>query len=205
MKISEIIISEDDKQFKTFHKIQPKISDCIENGVNRWHFIYINDDPRQCVHMAGFSENLAPKELNFKHAFNAIKRKHYSDLLLLLTYYGHMDNSLLVEKINQPKIPIDHLTALLFNETSNGYLAYGYQLEQVYSTLTGATAHESIQFRRDWNKKKHSAIDLVKSIAYNKELSLFDYIRENCFYEEGPFFLNANFQQAKLLYESLMN
>ncbi len=205
MKITEIIISEDDKHFKTFYKIQPKISEWIENGVNRWHFIYINNDPHQCIHMAGFTENIAPKELNFKHVFNAIKRKNYSDLLLLLTYYGHMNNSLLIDKINQPKIPIDNLTNLLFNETSNGYLAYAYQLEQVYSTLTGATANEAIHFRRDWNKKKHTTMEIAKTIEYDKKRSFFEYMRENCFYDEGPFFLNANFGQAKLLYQSLMN
>jgi hypothetical protein len=205
MKINEILITESDKQFKVFNTLQPKISSWIENGVDRWHFIYLNDDPRLCIHMAGFSNNYAPKELNFSTALNGIRRKHYSDLLLLVTYYGHMDNESLVTKINNPKIPIDELTKLLFNETSNGYLAYAHQLEQIYSTLTGATSQESNRFRKLWNKKNQEVISSSNQIPYGRNKTLNQYINENAFYSEGPFFLNANFRQAKLLYESILN
>ena len=54
MKINEILITESDKQFKVFNTLQPKISTWIENGVDRWHFIYLNDDPKLCIHMAEF-------------------------------------------------------------------------------------------------------------------------------------------------------
>jgi hypothetical protein len=205
MKINEILITESDKQFKVFNTLQPKISSWIENGVDRWHFIYLNDDPRLCIHMAGFSNNYAPKVLNFSAALNAIKRKHYADLLLLVTYYGHMDNETLVNKINTPKIPIDALTNLLFNEISNGYLAYAHQLEQIYSTLTGASAQESNRFRKLWNKKNQETISSANQIPYDRHKTFAQYINENAFYTEGPFFLNANFRQAKLLYESILN
>jgi hypothetical protein len=205
MKINEILITESDKQFKVFNTLQPKISTWIENGVDIWHFIYLNDDPRLCIHMAGFSNNYAPKELNFSTTLNAIRRKHYADLLLLVTYYGHMDNGSLINKINTPKIPIDELTKLLFNETSNGYLAYAHQLEQIYSTLTGATAQESNRFRKLWNKKNQEVISTTDQIPYDRNKTLNQYINENAFYNEGPFFLNANFRQAKLLYESILN
>lgn len=205
MKINEIIISEEEKEFREFQQLQPHITDWKSNGIERWHFIYLNNDPRQCIHIAGFSANFEPRELLFKSTFNALKRKHYSDLLLLVTFYGHMNNQLLVEKINQPKIPVDDLTELLFNESSNGYLAYAHQLEQIYTTMTGATSNEANQFRRDWNKKKESVITQSKGIAYKKNISIHDYITENSFFSEGPFFLSANFRQAKLLYESILN
>ena len=205
MKINEIIVSEGDKQFKIFNRLQPKISNWMENGVDRWHFIYLNDDPNLCIHMAGFSNNYAPKELNFQHVFDAIKRRHYADLLLLVTYYGHMQNELLVDKINQPKVPIDELTALLFNETSNGYLAYAHQLEQIYSTLTGATSNEANQFRKEWISKPQSPLNSANTILHDRSKILSHYIKENAFFSEGPFFLNANFRQAKLLYESVLN
>lgn len=205
MKINEILVSEKDKEFKIFQKIQPKIVNWTKNGINLWHFIYINDDPHQCIHMAGFSNNAKPKESNFEEVFNEIKRKHYSDLLLLVTFYGHMENNQLIKKINHPKIPIDALTALLFNDSSNGYLAYAHQIEQVFSTLTGSTSLEASQFRKNWNKKSHDVYELAKNIIYDKNLTLNEYIHENSFFDEGPFFLNGNFQQAKLLYESLMN
>lgn len=205
MKINEAIVSEGDKLFNVFKRIRPRISEWSANGVNHWHFIYLNDDPNQCIHMSGFSENIESKELQFKSVLDAVKRKHYSDLLLLVTFYGHIHNELLINKINTPKVPIDALTEILFNETSNGYLAYAHQLEQIYATLTGATFNEAITFRRDWNKKKDTVIAHSDTILYNKNITLHQYIAENCFFDEGPFFLNANFRQAKLLYESLMN
>ena len=79
MKINEILITESDKEFKVFNTLQPKISSWIENGVDRWHFIYLNDDPRLCIHMAGFSNNYAPKELNFSTAF---RNENFVDLHL---------------------------------------------------------------------------------------------------------------------------
>jgi hypothetical protein len=205
MKINEVIISETDKQFKIFNRMQPRITNWVEKGVERWHIIYLNDDPNLCIHMAGFSNNFIPQELNFQDVFNAIKRKHYADLLLLVTYYGHIHNDLLVDKINKPKVPIDELTTLLFNDTSNGYLAYAHQLEQIYTTLTGATSNEANKFRKEWNKKSESTINTADTILYDRTKSLSQYIIENAFFSEGPFFLSANFRQAKLLYESILN
>jgi hypothetical protein len=89
MKINEIIISEEEKEFREFQRLQPHITDWKSNGIKRWHFIYLNNDPRQCIHIAGFSANLEPRDLVFKSIFNALKRKHYSDLLLLVTFYGN--------------------------------------------------------------------------------------------------------------------
>lgn len=205
MNIKEIIVAEDHKLFYDFNRIYPQISVWKSNGITRWHFVYLNDDPNKCIHMAGFSANMEPKELGFALVFNALKRKHYADLLLLATYYGHMDNQQLVDKINQQKKPIDSLTQLLFNESSNGYLAYAHQLEQIYSTITGATSNEAVQFRRDWNKKKDVLISQSKNIVYTKNTSLHGFITENSFFDEGPFFLSANFRQAKLLHESMSN
>ena len=205
MKINEVIISETDKRFKIFNRMQPRITNWVEKGVERWHIIYLNDDPNLCIHMAGFSNNFIPQELNFQDVFNAIKRKHYADLLLLVTYYGHIHNDLLVDKINKPKVPIDELTTLLFNDTSNGYLAYADQLEQIYTTLTGATSNEAKKFRKEWNKKSESTINTTDTILYDRTKSLSQYIIENAFFSEGPFFLSANFRQAKLLYESILN
>lgn len=205
MKINEIIVSETDKQFKIFNRLQPKISSWTESGIDRWHFIYLNDDPNQCIHMAGFTTNFIPKELNFQFVYESIKRKHYSDLLLLVTYYGHMQNELLIDKINQPKYPVDELTALLFNETSNGYLAYAHQLEQIYTTISGVSANEANQFRKEWNKKSQTTLSKADTMSYDRNKTFAEYIAENSFFSEGPFFLNANFRQAKLLYESVMN
>jgi hypothetical protein len=205
MKINEIIISETDKQFKIFNRLHPRIATWVDQGVERWHIIYLNDNPNLCIHMSGFTNNFVPQELGFRQVFNAIKRKHYADLLLLVTYYGHIQNDLLVDKINKPKVPIDELTTLLFNDTSNGYLAYAHQLEQIYTTLTGATSNEANKFRKEWNKKSESTIKTADTILYDRTKSLSQYIIENAFFSEGPFFLSANFRQAKLLYESILN
>jgi hypothetical protein len=201
MKINEILISETDREFKFFNKLQPKISTWIENGVNKLHFIYLNNDPSLCIHAAGFSSNYVPIELNFSSILNRLKRKHYADLLLLVTYYGHVDNEPLIKRINNPKTPKDELTRLLFNETSNGYLAYAHQLEHIYSALTGATALESSKFRKQWNKKNHKVISTANQILFEQDKSFTEYINASAFYSEGPFFLNANFRYAKILYD----
>ena len=205
MKIKEFIVSTTDKQFKILERLQPRISSWKENGIDRWHFIYLNNDPNLCIHMAGFTNNCSPNELNFQHVFDAIKRRHYADLLLLVTYYGHIQSELLVDKINQPKVPVDELTTLLFNQTSNGYLAYAHQLEQIYSTLTGVTSNEASQFRKEWNRKTQSTLNSADTILYDDKKTLSQYIRDNAFFSDGPFFLNAKFHEAKLLYEVVLN
>lgn len=205
MNFNEVILSQNDRDIKVFKKIYPKIDDWAKNGINHWHFVYINEDIHQCVHISGYSDKKISKELNFEKVYNALYSKDYSDLLLLVTYYGHMCSEKLITKINQPMMHFNSFTEALFQDTSKGYLAYAHQFEQIYSALTGVTSIEATTFRKDWNKKKQDIIQFSRQIKFGKNSNLADYAHEYSFFEEGPFFLNANFRQAKILYESDAN
>lgn len=203
-QINEVLLTEKDSFLNDFLKTHTDLLSWIVNGVTHWHFVYMNNKPEKCIYMAGYSENAIPKQLVFNHAFNSLRKKDFGDLLLLLTYYGHMDTESLISKINTAQSPLDALSDFIMGNSSNGYLAYAHQLEQVYAALTGSTMHEAYHFRKQWNKKIIQSRNKASTIQYSDKLKLSEYMEKYSFFDEGPFFLNANFHKAKILFDHLI-
>ena len=128
---------------------------------------------------------------------------NFDAILFTLTLYGTVSNSNPLEIISNSKtfksIPlIDDIL-----KPTNGYILYAHQFEQIYSRIPSDSEIEIVTLRKDWNKKKPEAIELVKQTNITPEISFYDLLIERTI-EENHFVWNANFKGAKNLWNNLI-
>ena len=199
MNIEELLIEESDIRFDVFKKLFPEILDWKNNGIQKWHFVMIDNNPEKCIFKRGYSNN-DPLEFCFDEIYHSIKEKSYERLLLLVTYYQILQKDVLIQKLNDSCYLPNHFTKDLLKENKNYRIAFSDQLEVLYRTLTGATPWEAIEFRRDINKKNQEAIRKAKQIRVTEASNMYELICQKSFYDSGPFFLSPNYYGARLLY-----
>ena len=199
MNIEEVLIEESDIQFDVFKALFPEILDWKSNGIQRWHFVIIDNDPEKCIFKRGYSNNDS-LEFCFDEIYHSLKEKSYERLLLLVTYYQVFTKDILIQKLNESFYLPNYFTKDLLKENKNYRIAFSDQLEVLYRTLTGASPWEAIEFRRDINKKNQEAIRKAKQIKATQSLNMYALICQKSFYDSGPFFLTPNYYGARLLY-----
>lgn len=199
MNIEELLIEESVIQFDVFKALFPEILDWKGNGIQKWHFVMIDNDPEKCIFKRGYSNN-DPVEFCFDEIYQSLKEKSYEHLLLLVTYYRVLPKDALIKKLNDSFYLPNHFTEELLKENKNYCIAFSDQLEVLYRTLTGATPWEAIEFRRDINKKNQEAIRKAKQIRVTEASNMYELICQKSFYDSGPFFLSPNYYGARLLY-----
>lgn len=126
----------------------------------------------------------------------------FDSILFTLSLYGVVTDKNIFEFISQSKkiksIPlIDDIL-----KPTYGFVLFAHQFEQIYSRIPSSSDLEVITLRKDWNKKKPEAIEIVKQTEIMKGLSFYDLLMERTV-EENHFVWNANFKGAKLLWEYL--
>ncbi len=201
MNIEEVLIEESDIRFDVFKTLFPEILDWKSNGIQRWHFVMIDNDPEKCIFKRGYSNNDS-LEFCFDEIYHSLKENSYERLLLLVSYYQVLPKDLLIQKLNQSFCLPNHFTKDLFKENKNYRIAFSDQLEVLYRTLTGASPWEAIEFRRDINKKNQKAIRKAKQIKASQSLNLYELICQKSFYDSGPFFVTPNYHGAHLLFSN---
>ena len=150
-------------------------------------------------------KSLASKFENFpdiKEVLMQLPEITFDSLLFTLSHYGVITDKNPLELISQSKkfktIPlIDDIL-----KPTYGYVLFAHQFEQIYSRIPSASEIEIVTLRKDWNKKKPEAIEMVKQTAVMKGLSFYDLLLERTV-EENHFVWNANFKGTKLLWEHL--
>ena len=199
MNIEELLIEESDIRFDEFKKLFPEMLDWKRNGIQRWHFVMIDNEPEKCILKRGYSNN-DPVEFCFDEIYHSLKEESYEHFLLLVTYYQVLPKNVLIQKLNEPFYLPNYFTTDLLKQNKNYIIAFGDQLEVLYRTLTGVSPWEAIEFRRDINKKNQEAIRKAKQIKATQSLNLYELICQKSFYDSGPFFLSPNYYGARLLY-----
>ncbi|MCF8342810.1 MAG: hypothetical protein K9I82_17670, partial [Chitinophagaceae bacterium] len=195
MNIIEVLIEETDIRFGVFKTLFPEILDWKSNGIQRWHFVIIDNDPEKCILKRGYSNNDS-LEFCFDEIYHSLKEKSYERLLLLVTYYQVFPKDVLIQKLNESFYLPNYFTKDLLKENKNYRIAFSDQLEVLYRTLTGASPWEAIEFRRDINKKNQEAIRKAKQIKATQSLNIYALICQKSFYDSGPFFLTPNYYGA---------
>jgi hypothetical protein len=201
MTIEEVLIEESDIKFDTYNALFPEIVDWKRNGIQLWHFVILDGDPRKCIFKRGYSNN-EPVEMYFDETYLSLHEKTFQKLLLLVSYYQVLPKVVLIEKLNESFSLPNHFTTDLLKEKMNCRIAFSDQLEVLYRTLTGASPWEAIEFRRDINKKNQQAIRKAKQINATQDSTLYDLICQKSFYDSGPFFLTPNYHGAHLLFSN---
>ncbi len=128
---------------------------------------------------------------------------NFDAILFTLTLYSTVSNRNPLEIISNSKtfksIPlIDDIL-----KPTNGYILYAHQFEQIYSRIPSDSEIEIVALRKDWNKKKPEAIELVKQTKITPEISFYDLLLDRTI-EENHFVWNANFKGAKILWNNLI-
>jgi hypothetical protein len=202
MTIEEVLIEESDNRFETYETLFPEILEWKTNGIQRWHFVILNHDPKNCIFKIGYS-NTEPVEMCFEKTYHSLHEKTFQKLLLLVSYYQVLPKDFLIKKLNESFSLPNHFTNDLLKEKKNYRIAFSDQLEVLYRTITGASPWEAIEFRRDINKKNQQAIRKAKQIDATQDSSLYDLICQKSFYDSGPFFLTPNYHGAHLLLSNI--
>ena len=201
MTIEEVLIEESDIKFDTYNALFPEIVDWKRNGIQLWHFVILDGDPRKCIFKRGYSNN-EPVEMYFDETYLSLHEKTFQKLLLLVSYYQVLPKVVLIEKLNESFSLPNHFTTDLLKLKGNYRIAFSDQLEVLYRTLTDASPWEAIEFRRDINKKNQQAIRKAKQINATQDSTLYDLICQKSFYDSGPFFLTPNYHGAHLLFSN---
>ncbi len=161
--------------------------------------IYIeNNDPLVVHHSHSY--------LPFKKGVDSFNRMLFRlpqinlySLLFALTIYPHNENDCIIKR-NSRKTDYDYLFKEI-TQHSFGWLVYGYQLEMIYSCLTGCHPEEANEFRKGWNKKDRNVRKSASEIYIENNYSLSNYIEDYAF-DENMFCYNANYKGAFLLWKA---
>jgi hypothetical protein len=202
MNIEELLIEESDMRFDNFKALFPEILEWKRNGIQRWHFVILDQDPQKCIFKRGYSNN-EPVDMCFDETYLSLHEKTFQKLLLLVSYYPVLPKDVLIKKLNESFCLPNHFTNDLLKEKMNYSIAFSDQLEVLYRTLTDASPWEAIEFRRDINKKNQQAIRKAKKINATQDSTLYDLICQKSFYDSGPFFLTPNYYGAHLLFSNI--
>jgi hypothetical protein len=181
--------------------------DTIPDDISRNEFLMYLDFPRPKVllRLRG-GKTLSSRVAQFPHIKEVLLQLpelHFDAILFALTLYGTVSNHYPLEVLTNSKtfksIPlIDDIL-----QPTNGYILYAHQFEQIYSRIPSDSEIEIVTLRKDWNKKKPEAIELVKQTEITPEISFYDLLLERTI-EENHFVWNANFKGAKMLWNNLI-
>jgi len=139
--------------------------------------------------------NLPP----LKEVLSNLPELNFDSILFALTIYGTISNRNPIELISNSKrfksIPdVDDIL-----KPTYGYILFAHQFEQIYSRIPSTSEYDIVTLRKDWNKKKPEAVDIVKETKISDGLSFYDLVLERTI-EDNHFVWNANFKGAKLLW-----
>ena len=96
---------------------------------------------------------------------------NFDSILFALTFYRTTSNANPIDLINNSKA---FKTIPLLNDIlkpTYGYILFAHQFEQIYSKLPSISEYDIITLRKDWNKKKPEAFDIVKETKISDGLS----------------------------------
>ena len=177
-----------------------------ENVDFSYEFLIILDLPKPIVlfHSKG-EESLSSRVSQLpplKELLSHLPELNYDSILFALTYYSTISNYNPIDLINNSKafktIPL--LSDIL--KPTYGYILYAHQFEQIYAKLPSTSDYDIVTLRKDWNKKKPEAIEIVKHSKISDGFSFYDLVLERTL-EENHFVWNANFKGANLLWKYL--
>lgn len=132
-------------------------------------------------------------DISFKDLLLQLPALNFSSILMLSTIFGRSELTTAPITNIYEGIAIPAMDDIL--QSSNGYLIYTHQLEQIYCMLTGCDNTTAMQFRKDWNKKLPKAMKLAEQITISGKHSLFDLLMERTLDKHG-FVYNANSKGA---------
>jgi len=178
--------------------------DEMPDDLSRNEFLVYLDLPRPAVLLRlrggkSFSSRIA-KLPSFKEVLMQLPELNFDSILFALTLYGTASNQNPLDIINSSK---DFKSIPLIDDIlkpTNGFVLFAHQFEQIYSRIPCASETEVVTLRKDWNKKKPEAIELVKQTEIILGLSFYGLLLERTI-EENHFVWNANFKGAKLLWD----
>ena len=176
----------------------------MPDDLSRNEFLIYLDFPRPeiLLRLRG-GKTLSSRVAQFPHIKEVLLQLpelHFDSILFALTLYGTVSNQNPLEVLTNSKIfkSIPLIDDIL--QPTNGYILYAHQFEQIYSRIPSDSEIEIVTLRKDWNKKKPEAIELVKQTNITPEISFYDLLIERTI-EENHFVWNANFKGAKLLWD----
>lgn len=144
------------------------------------------------------ADNVHPcTNASFKDMLLQLPALNFSSILILSTIFGRSELTTAPITNFYEGIAIPAMDDIL--QSSNGYLIYTHQLEQLYCMLTGCDNTIAVQFRKDWNKKLPEARKLAEQITISDKHNLFDLLMERTLDKHG-FVYNANFKGAYRLW-----
>lgn len=167
------------------------------------HAIYLEMDPRQSIRInlsnKDYSETF--NEEGFVNNLKKLDHEGFFDLLYLTTLHPDVSyNSLLFADPFENTLNSDSkLIDQIFN-ISFGKLVYHFQLEHLFSMITGENAINAKEFRRDLGKKKKDAINFSKNLKLTSNQSLYEIMQERMI---SSFTFSPNFKGATILYKYL--
>jgi hypothetical protein len=171
-------------------------------------FVYLNGDIARYVHYRPSYDDIstdAGYSLPFEHIYDRIDNGNEDLLLLLVSLYGLMDAEELLAALKaRPVFPPDPLLDSICR-SSNGYLIYREQIEELYMHLTLCDESEAIKFRKDWNKKNTSGRAVARSLAYSDNVTLEDVIHQRKIADGFDFFVPARYRELENLKHGIRN
>lgn len=180
--------------------------DALSNEVNveySYEFLICIDLPKPIVLIRSKGgESLSSKVSQLpplNEMLSHLPELNFDSILFALTFYSTISNQNPIELISNSKRfkSIPTLEDIL--KPTYGYILFAHQFEQIYSRIPSTSEYDIVTLRKDWNKKKLEAINIVKETKISVGLSFYDLVLERTI-EENHFVWNANFKGANLLW-----
>ena len=171
-------------------------------------FVYLNGDIARYVHYRPSYDDISKDpeySLSFEHIYDRIDNSNEELLLLLVSLYGLMDADALLAALKaRPVFPPDPLLDSICG-TTNGYLIYREQIEELYMHLTLCNEYEATKFRKDWNKKNTAGRAAARSLVYSNTMTLEEVIQQRKMAGGFDFFVPARHCELENLKHGIKN
>lgn len=135
-----------------FNEKNSLIQEWVNTGI-KFVRVVLDEENDKIIHFSGTSNN-SSNIINptFQDLFEMIRTVDDNNLSILKTLYNRVEPDLILTIINKPLNSKERYLSELLKE-SNGYLIYAHQFEGFCRKYLNLTEGESIELRRDWNKK----------------------------------------------------
>jgi hypothetical protein len=135
-----------------FNEKYSLIQEWVNTGI-KYVRVVLDEENDKIIHFSGTTNN-SSNIINptFQDLFEMIITFNENNLSILKTLYNRVEPDLILTIINKPLNCKERYLGELLKE-SNGYLIYAHQLERFTRKYLNLTESESVELRRDWNKK----------------------------------------------------
>lgn len=155
--------------------------------------------PKIILNKHSNSNSLLSNHISFHNYAGLLPKIGFDSLLYAVTTYSHIKYSYITLRTEQKE---DEHILYDLTKSTYGWLVYANQFEQLCCMSMGCTREESIQFRKNWNKKDRETRNKISQVKLTPEFTVGEFIQRQAL-DDNHFFYTPNYSGTYKLWHEL--